>query len=186
VLVCTISVTGGGAVVLAKVDLLVLGFLAEGPLHGYDLLERLRERAVPLWAGVGRASVYQALARLEGRGLLAGRDVAGVEGPDRRVYRLTRRGREELRRALVERLALVGPYEAPAWPAPGLLHLLSPPDARAAVAERERALRGLLERLGEARGRIRDGSSRRMLELQEALVRAELGALGVPRSARRS
>jgi len=166
-----------------KVDLIVLGLLAEGPRHGYELLERIRERGLASWVGVGRASVYQALARLEARGLLAGRDVPGVEGPDRRVYRLTRAGREQLRRGLLERLALAGPYEAPAWPAPGLLHLLPPAEAKEALARRERALRAFLDGLEEARRRAPDGPDRSMLGLQAELARAELGWLAAARRA---
>ena len=73
----------------SKVEVVVLGLLAEEPLYGYDLLERFRTRSMGFWVEVGKASVYQALRRLEGHGLASGRPQEGTEGPDRRVYRIT-------------------------------------------------------------------------------------------------
>ncbi|HXF71356.1 MAG TPA: PadR family transcriptional regulator, partial [Actinomycetota bacterium] len=124
---------------LGKVDLVALGLLAEGPAHGYELLERARARRADRWVPVGRASVYQALRRLERAGLVAGRDAPGLEGPERRVYRLTAAGRERLLRGLEALAAEVGPYEAPGTTALGFLSLLEPARARAALAARKRA-----------------------------------------------
>lgn len=166
-----------------KLDVVVLGLLAEGPVHGYDLLERFRARGMGRWVAVGRASVYQALRRLEREGLVAGRDAPGVEGPERRVYRLTRAGRGRLRRGLVALLAEAGPYEAPATTALGFLRLLPPAEARAAIAERERVLGDLVERLDAEAARIPYAGDRAMLDLQASLARAELAWLA---SARRS
>ena len=81
-----------------KVEVVVLGLLAEEPMHGYDLLERFRARSMGFWVEVGKASVYQTLHRLEARGLITGRSQDGREGPDRRVYRITRAGRSRLAR----------------------------------------------------------------------------------------
>ncbi len=158
---------------LGKVDLVTLGLLAEGPAHGYELLERARARGIVRWATVGRASVYQALRRLERAGLVAGRDAPGLEGPERRVYRLTRAGRERLERGLGALAPEVGPYEGPGTAALGFLRLLGPARARAALAARERALRDLSTRL-DAEAAAADRPDRAMLELQAALVRAEL------------
>ena len=78
---------------VSKVELVVLGLLADEPSYGYQLLERFRERSMSFWGEIGRASVYQARDRLEAKGLVTGRAQDGTTGPDRRVYRLTRTGR---------------------------------------------------------------------------------------------
>src|SRR5436190_16819050 len=66
--------TGGRATrSVPKVEVVVLGLLAEEPLYGYDLLERFHTRSIGFWAEVGKASVYQTLRRLERRGLITGR-----------------------------------------------------------------------------------------------------------------
>jgi DNA-binding PadR family transcriptional regulator len=165
---------------VSKVDVAVLACLAEEPLHGYDLLERMRARSMGLWAEVGKASVYQALQRLERQDLIAGKDQAGSEGPDRRVYRIGRLGRARLRAGLVERFGAVAPYETGAGLALGFLHLLSPAEARRALEARERALHDLVitAQKERARTRTQSGPGRTvadaMLERQTSLAEAEL------------
>ena len=95
---------------VSKVEVVVLGLLADEPMHGYDLLERFRTRSMGFWVEVGKASVYQVLKRLEREGSIAGKTQEGTDGPDRRVYRLTRQGRQRLSAGLAER-----------WSAPGAL-----------------------------------------------------------------
>src|SRR5256885_15148680 len=97
---------------MTHVDVLVLGLLAEEPLYGYQLLERYRARSMELWAPSGRASVYQALRRLEREGLVSGKSQGGSAGPDRRVHRPTRSGRDRLREALLDRFGAPGPHPA--------------------------------------------------------------------------
>jgi PadR family transcriptional regulator len=92
------------------VDLLLLATLRGGPLHGYAIVEQLRgasEGAFDLAEG----TVYPALYRLEGAGLLTSRWTSSG-GRRRRVYRLTRRGREELARERTEWRAFARAIEA--------------------------------------------------------------------------
>jgi len=162
------------------VDVVVLGLLAEEPLHGYELIERFRARALGRWTEVGRASVYQSLKRLEDAGLVDGRDEGGVAGPDRRVHRITRPGRDRLREGLLERFGGPAGYRSDAAAAFGQIHGLSPDDARAAVAERAEALRELVGGAAGDRERLRSASgpanavARSMLDLQERLATTEL------------
>ena len=68
----------------SKVEVVVLGLLAEEPLYGYDLLERFRARSMGFWVEIGKASVYQALRRLERDGLIGGpiaRRTGGARSP---------------------------------------------------------------------------------------------------------
>src|SRR5712692_9166232 len=130
---------------VSKVEVVVLGLLAEEPLYGYDLLERFRARSMGFWVEVGKASVYQVLRRLERDALVSGRSQEGPEGPDRRVYRITRAGRDRLTAGLSERFSTRGPYETDAGAALGFAHLLSAVGARKAVDAREAAIRDLLD-----------------------------------------
>jgi transcriptional regulator len=75
-------------------DGLILAILAGGPMHGYAVIDELKRRsggALELPEG----TVYPALHRLEGAGLLASA-WSSETGRRRRVYELTRRGRREL------------------------------------------------------------------------------------------
>jgi DNA-binding PadR family transcriptional regulator len=161
------------------VAVVILGLLAEEPMHGYDLLERFRTRSMGFWIEVGKASVYQALRRLEEQGLANGRAQEGSAGPDRRVYRITAAGRARLRAGLRERTAVARPYETDASLALGFVHLLTLDEARRAVVQRESALRERRTAIGAERERVEraEGPGRvvalHMLELQDALAQTE-------------
>ena len=66
----------------------ILTLLAAGERHGYDLLREMRARG---WGTPGPASVYPVLAMLETAGLVQGREEDG-----RRIYELTKAGRDFL------------------------------------------------------------------------------------------
>jgi len=75
-------------------DLLLLSVLSRGPGHGYEVIARLKERSDGAFQ-LPEGTVYPALHRLEGAGLLASSwDV--VAGRRRRIYRLTAAGEAAL------------------------------------------------------------------------------------------
>ena len=81
----------------------VLAALLDGPLHGYAISSRaaeLSEGDVKLTAG----TLYGALDRMEGRGLVEIEGEETVDGRLRRYYRLTTGGREAVERE-ADRLA---------------------------------------------------------------------------------
>jgi DNA-binding PadR family transcriptional regulator len=172
-----------------KVEIAVLGLLAEQPMHGYDLLERARARSMGFWTELSRASVYQVLKRLERDGLVAGRAQEGREGPDRRVFRITKAGRTRLAEGAVETAGALVPAETPAGVALGIAHSLPASAARAAADGRERSLRDLLDGVRTELDRTRDlrdpgrAVSTAMLELQASLAEAELAWLKAFRAA---
>ncbi len=77
------------------VDLLVLRALTRGPEHGYGVSAWIRERTRGE-LGLDDAALYQALHRLERRGLAA--SDWGVSENNRRAkyYEITRKGRRHL------------------------------------------------------------------------------------------
>lgn len=77
-----------------QLDLLVLSVLAAGPRHGYGIVSELRRRSGGE-LDMAEGTLYPALHRLEGSGLLASQWSDGAPRR-RRVYRLTRRGHEAL------------------------------------------------------------------------------------------
>ena len=83
----------------------LLLLLRERSSHGYDLLERLRTLG---FAGDDAGGLYRALRRLEQDGFVASVWEPSSSGPDRRAYRLTRAGTEELHRRAKQLTALQG------------------------------------------------------------------------------
>jgi PadR family transcriptional regulator, regulatory protein PadR len=73
---------------------LVLGALADGPAHGYEIIVRLRERSGGEFE-LAEGTVYPVLHRLQEQRLLNARHVE-VAGRTRKVYALTAAGRREL------------------------------------------------------------------------------------------
>lgn len=74
-------------------DLAVLGVLADEDGYGYDIVRRLRDAGLD---DVGDASVYGTLRRLFAGGALTSYVVPSEEGPHRKYYGLTARGRTQL------------------------------------------------------------------------------------------
>ncbi len=77
-------------------DLAVLASVGRGESYGYEVLQRLAAAGLE---GVGDASVYGSLKRLESQGYLESRLEASPQGPARRYYSRTAEGRTWFRQA---------------------------------------------------------------------------------------
>ncbi|MER7622225.1 PadR family transcriptional regulator [Streptomyces sp. NPDC126503] len=80
-------------------ELAILGFLAEGPLHGYELRRKLAGLSGHV-RPVSDGSLYPALNRLVKAGLLDRRAEPGASAAHRHTLSLTAAGRAELLRRL--------------------------------------------------------------------------------------
>jgi PadR family transcriptional regulator len=74
----------------------LLLLLREGPLHGYELLERIPELGVEGRVDIG--NLYRLLRALEEEGLVTSEWSADLPGPAKRTYELTAEGRRLLDR----------------------------------------------------------------------------------------
>lgn len=88
----------------------LLGVLATGPAHGYDL-KRAHDDRFPAARPLAYGQVYATLSRLQRDGLVEAVETRQDAGPERTVYALTDAGREELRRWL-DQTEQPGPYAA--------------------------------------------------------------------------
>jgi PadR family transcriptional regulator len=75
-------------------ELAVLAVIARGETYGYEILSTLESAG---FDGVGDASVYGTLRRLEQAGHLESRLAASDSGPARKYYSVTSSGAEQLR-----------------------------------------------------------------------------------------
>lgn len=82
---------------------IVLGLLAAGPAHGYEVRRRYDELFAGAGAEVNVGQIYVTLGRLERDGLVAHTAESGGDRRDRKVYRLTDDGTKVLREWLAER-----------------------------------------------------------------------------------
>jgi PadR family transcriptional regulator PadR len=74
-------------------ELAVLAVIARGETYGYEILSTLEDAG---FDGVGDASVYGTLRRLEQAGRLTSRLAASDGGPARKYYAMTPSGAEQL------------------------------------------------------------------------------------------
>jgi PadR family transcriptional regulator PadR len=76
-------------------ELAILNVLGGGPLYGYEIVRRLGDVDGLV---ITEGTVYPILSRLKNEQHIESYIEESTEGPPRKYYRLTARGREELRR----------------------------------------------------------------------------------------
>lgn len=77
-------------------DLLILRVVSLGPMHGYAIAQRIQQISKDLLQ-VQQGSLYPALHRLENKGLLAAEWGQTETGREAKFYRLTTKGRTQLK-----------------------------------------------------------------------------------------
>lgn len=115
--------------------LTILGFLAEEPLHGYQLKDRITALTGHV-KPVSDGALYPAITRLESKGLIERRAEPGTGAAPRQVLTLTPAGREELTRRLREPTQPEITDRNRYFTILAFLHHLEDPAAQAAVLRR--------------------------------------------------
>jgi transcriptional regulator len=83
-----------GEALKGHLDLLLLAVLADGPAHGYAVIESLRQRSGGTF-DLPEGTIYPALHRLEHDGLLSSQ-WSEDSARRKRVYRVTPKGQQAL------------------------------------------------------------------------------------------
>ncbi|MGH3587665.1 MAG: PadR family transcriptional regulator [Pseudonocardia sp.] len=160
----------------SALGLIILVGLVEEPMHPYRIQALIKARGKDRVVNVrGRASIYQAIDRLQRLGLVRVRESGRVDRrPERTVYEITDEGRRTATRWLKEMLAEAG-HEFPEFlVGVASLALLSPAEAQAQLEKRAAALQAALDELEDA---VSVEVPRMFLleeELRGVAVRAEL------------
>jgi DNA-binding PadR family transcriptional regulator len=119
-------------------ELAILGFLYDAPLHGYELRKRITALTGHV-RPVAESTLYPAIKRLEKAGLLERATEPGAGAAPRHVLSLTEAGREDLRRRLAEPDRLDITDENRWFTLLAFLRHLDEPRAQAAVLRRRLA-----------------------------------------------
>ncbi|GHO88752.1 PadR family transcriptional regulator [Dictyobacter formicarum] len=80
---------------------IMLGLLWARPMSGYDIKQTF-ERAIASYWNAGNSQIYTTLKNLHKAGLIDAEIIVQTSRPNRKVYRLTRAGEEELSHWLQE------------------------------------------------------------------------------------
>ncbi len=80
-------------------ELVLLGLLAEGPKHGYEI-KRLITKVLGIFTSIETKSVYYPLRQLEKEGFVAKRVSRAGRRPEKYVYYITKRGSKRFQELL--------------------------------------------------------------------------------------
>ena len=84
------------------IQFLILRFIYEKPTHGYKLIQDMESKGYVTPGRFSTGSIYTILNRMEHRGLLSSNQEKSEVGRIRRVYSITPKGTEILKRGLVD------------------------------------------------------------------------------------
>ncbi len=87
---------------LSKPATLLLGIIYKKPLNAYEITKLLAYMNVKWWFNIADSTVYTTLKNLEKKGLIEGAIERIGNMPDRTIYSLTERGKDELRETIQE------------------------------------------------------------------------------------
>lgn len=132
---------------ISRVELMVMGVLAEGETHGYRLYRQLADRGFLRWARVSKVAVYKALTKLEGEGFLVSRVDREGNAPEKKVYALTARGEERLKDLLFLALSEEEPLRMEEAVVVPFLELLGRDEVLEGLDKRISYLRAKMKRL---------------------------------------
>jgi PadR family transcriptional regulator, regulatory protein PadR len=83
------------ALLQGTLDMLILKAVSLGPLHGYGIIQRIRQMSDEM-LDVEQGSLYPALYRIEQKGWLSAKWEVSETGRRAKFYALTRAGRRQL------------------------------------------------------------------------------------------
>jgi DNA-binding PadR family transcriptional regulator len=89
---------------MTKNELVVLGLLNQEPMHGYQLYHEIEKRNMETWAQVNLASIYNTLDRLRKSKMVEAKKEKPGKMPEREVFHITPKGKEELSHLVEEAL----------------------------------------------------------------------------------
>jgi DNA-binding PadR family transcriptional regulator len=77
---------------LTNMELAIMGLLAEGAKHGYQIEQLIEQRGLREWTEIGFSSIYYTLKKMETQKWLESEKQDSGERPARKVYRLSQAG----------------------------------------------------------------------------------------------
>jgi DNA-binding PadR family transcriptional regulator len=159
---------------LTDAEMAVLSLVTETPRHGYAIEQAIEERGMRSWTDIGFSSIYYLLGKLERKGLVASRPGPSREGPARKEFAATARGRRALRAAVTEALAAPARSGRALMLALSCSPMLTRSELTAAVEQRRDALHALAAEVEAAGRRGAPAHVDEMFEYSRRLLEAEL------------
>lgn len=122
-------------------EVILLGIIAEEPIHAYGVEDKIRQRAMEDWTSISKSSIYRLLQSLEERGLIAGRLEHEGQGATRKVHSITRAGAEALGAGILELLGATDRAPEPFLVGLGFSYFAPRKDVVSQLQKRQEAFR---------------------------------------------
>ena len=81
---------------------LILYYLSLKPTHGYEIQKYIQLNHMDSWTKIQSGSIYYALGKLEKEGILALQREWNIGSKAKKIYSITQKGKEELKRPIYE------------------------------------------------------------------------------------
>lgn len=98
---------------ISEKEVILLGLIAEEPIHAYGLEEKIRFRQMDIWTTIGFSSIYRVLSGLEEKGLIDTKLAHEGQGATRKVHEINEDGKLALARGVLEHLSSLKPVKSP-------------------------------------------------------------------------
>ena len=99
---------------MTPAEFTILSLIVEKPCHGWEIEQIIEERGMREWTALGFSSIYYLLQKLEKKKLVEGRtETVPGRGPARKIYQVTRAGKEACREQTLATLQTTHRSQAP-------------------------------------------------------------------------
>lgn len=130
---------------LSKPATLLMGILYDKPLNAYEITKLLRYMNIQWWFSIADSTVYATLKTLEKKELITGTTEKVGNMPERTIYSLTEKGRNELKETIRQSIVRFD-YDTNVFTITAfLINILEKEEAACLLEERLRVLRAYLD-----------------------------------------
>lgn len=141
---------------LSNAETALMGLLAEGEKHPYQLEKDVQYREMRTWTDLSMSSIYKLLRKLEKGGLVGSRSEITEGNRARKVYSLTDEGKEHLKGTIKSLLTEPTPIKQSFYVAIYNQDLLSEEEARECLQEYREKLKEQIKCYGELEVFLKD------------------------------
>lgn len=85
---------------LSKSATMIMGLINTSPLNAYEIVKQLQWMNIKYWYNIADSTVYATIKSVEKKGYISGTVEKEGNMPDKTIYTLTDKGRDELRMTL--------------------------------------------------------------------------------------
>ena len=155
-------------------ELILLGLLKEKSRYPYEMEEEIVNRNIRAWAQIGFSSIYYTLRSLEKRDMVYSKRRDSSDGPDRRVYAISKRGEYYLKEKIRELLGEKIPGPSTFYAGLALMEHLDTGEVRNALQDHLTHVRSRLREIEASEDPDASFAACIMFDLGKTLAHAEL------------